>query len=169
MKEQLTHILDQSVCLSRKQMKEYLSGMMQHEEMHAAEMHLNACPLCSMAMEGFELHSEEALSAIASLNSGFLKEHFDNIAPQIHLNSMAPAAALTGSRSDRRQAQQLWRVASVAAGILAIFGVLWYMEFGREKQSSSAPLAMANPEAESITTEHFEPAAARTASDRNAP
>jgi hypothetical protein len=146
MKERLIHILDQSVCLSRKQMRDYLSGTMQREEMHAAEIHLNTCPLCSMAMEGFEEHSDEALAAIASLNSGFLKEHFDNIAPQIHLNSIAPAAALPAAHPARKHGtiQPLWRKASIAAAALLAFGVLWYMEFGRNKDAASAPLAMAD-------------------------
>ena len=142
MKEQLTHILDQSVCLSRKQMKEYLSGSMQREEMHAAEVHLTTCPLCSLAMEGFEEHSDEALAAIASLNSGFLKDHFDNIAPQIHLNSMAPAAAMPAAQYKRKAAaiQPWWRKASIAAAILLAFGALWYVEFGRNDDTASAPI-----------------------------
>jgi hypothetical protein len=143
MKEQLIHILDQSVCLSRKQMKEYIGGTMQREEMHAAQIHLNSCPLCSMAMDGFEAHSEEALAAIASLNSGFLKEHFDNIAPQIHLNSIAPAASLPASHAHKSgHIQPVWRTASIAAGILLVFGALWYIEFGRDEHSASKQIAM---------------------------
>jgi FimV-like protein len=144
MKEQLIHILDQSVCLSRKQMREYLSGTMQREERHAAEVHLSSCPLCSMAMEGFEEHSEEALAAIAALNSGFLKEHFDNIAPQIHLNSMAPAAALPAAHASRKRGhiQPIWRMASIAAAVVLAFGVLWYVEFGRTK-TGTQQIAMA--------------------------
>jgi anti-sigma factor RsiW len=148
MKEQLIHILDQSVCLSRKQMKEYLSGTMLPEETHAAEVHLSACPLCSMAMEGFEEHSDEALQAIASLNSGFLKEHFANIAPQIHLNSMAPAATMP-SHANRHgkhgHVKPIWTATSIAAAVLVAFGVLWYAEIGRNRQTAgSGVIAMNN-------------------------
>ena len=155
MKEQLIHILDQSVCLSRKQMKEYISGTMQREEMHAAEIHLSSCPLCSMAMEGFEAHSDEALAAIASLNSGFLKEHFDNIAPQIHLNSMAPAATLTASNAARKSGhvQPSWRTASIAAGILLLFGALWYVEFGQDGNTDSKHIAMSSPPSAPASTQ----------------
>ncbi len=140
MKEQLIHILDQSVCLSRKQMKEYLSGTMLPEEAHAAEVHLSSCPLCSLAMEGFEEHTEEALAAISALNSGFLKEHFANISPQIHLNSMAPAATMPMARSGRRHSsvQPLWRVGSIAAGIILIFGLIWAFERSHNKEASPA-------------------------------
>jgi hypothetical protein len=86
-------------------------------------------------MEGFEEHSEQALAAISALNSGFLKEHFDNISPQIHLNSMAPAAALTGARvGKRRTIEPAWRVGSIAAGILLLFGLLWAFERNHNRQ-----------------------------------
>ena len=103
MKEQLIHILDQSVCLSRKQMKEYLSGTMLPEEAHAAEVHLSSCPLCSLAMEGFEEHTEEALAAISALNSGFLKEHFAKV-DQNHDHLLQLGEILAGVRaiSDHR-------------------------------------------------------------------
>jgi FimV-like protein len=135
MKEQLIHILDQSVCLTRKQMKEYLSGAMLPEEAHAAEVHLSSCPLCSMAMEGFEEHSEQALAAISALNSGFLKEHFDNISPQIHLNSMAPAATIHQADRRRTNVQPFWRVGSIAAALLLLLGLVWAYE-RRHKEPS---------------------------------
>src|SRR3954471_13952732 len=109
MKPELIHILDQSVCLTRRQIKDYLSGTMLPEEQHAAEVHLSSCPLCKMAMEGFEAHSEEALAAISSLNSGFLKEHYDAVTPQIHLNSVAPAIAATAHRKSKGSTQPLFR------------------------------------------------------------
>ncbi len=142
MKEQLIHILDQSVCLSRKQMKEYLSGAMLPEEVHAAEVHLNTCALCSLAMEGFEEHSEQALAAISALNSGFLKDHFDNISPQIHLNSIAHAAMPSAEARKRIALTPLWRIGSVAAAALLIFGILWAFE--RNSNHEAAPtLALA--------------------------
>jgi FimV-like protein len=120
-------------------MKEYLSGTMLPEEAHAAEVHLSSCPLCSLAMEGFEEHSEQALQAIAALNSGFLKEHFDNISPQIHLNSMAPAATmpLVGSDRKRRTLQPYWRMGSVAAALLLLFGLVWAL--GHRNKEAAPP------------------------------
>ncbi len=143
MKEQLLHILDQSVCLSRKQMREYLSSTMLPEEVHAVEVHLNSCPLCRLALEGFEEHSEEALQAIASLNSGFLKEHFDNISPQIHLNSMAPAASFSASHTDRKRSlAPFWRLTSIAAGLLLLFGLVWAL--GHRQPAEIVPPTLLN-------------------------
>jgi len=152
MKEQLIHILDQSVCLSRKQIKEYLSGTMLPEEMHAVEMHLNSCPLCNMAMEGFEEHNEEALAAIASLNSGFLKDHFDTIAPQIHLNSIASAATLPAPpSSNKRSSIPLLRTVSIAAAVILSFGTLWYFEFGRNPGKQTSKIAERETPANSVS------------------
>lgn len=122
-------------------MREYLSGAMLPEEAHAAELHINSCPLCHLALEGFEEHTDEALQAIAALNSGFLKEHFDNISPQIHLNSMAPAAALPVShRHHARRMSLLWRVGSVAAGVLLLFGLVWALERRPNHEAAPPPL-----------------------------
>lgn len=143
MKEQLEHILDQSVCLTRRQLKDYLSGGMLPIEAHAVEHHLASCPLCSMAMEGFEEHSDEALQAIASLNSGFLKEHFDNIAPQIHLNSMvAPTVAATAARARKGFSMPfpVKRVAGIAAVLLVALGIYWYV--GSRQQTVHSIIAM---------------------------
>ncbi len=134
MKEQLIHILDQSVCLSRKQMKEYLGGAMLPEEVHAAELHLISCALCSLAMEGFEEHSEQALAAISALNSGFLKDHFDNISPQIHLNSIAHTAALPAAARRPVLLLPMWRRVSIAAAALLLFGLVWAFQHNRRME-----------------------------------
>src|SRR5215217_7964939 len=132
MKERLLNILDQSTCLTRRQMKDYLAGTMLPEEIHAAETHIASCPLCSMALEGFEANSEEALAAIASLNSGFLKDHFDSITPQIHLNSMAPAVPVAHhphyTKKKKTQTYSLLKVAAVAAALAIGFGVFWVID-----------------------------------------
>ncbi len=146
MKEELLHILDQSVCLTRKQMRDYLSGSMLPEEVHATQVHLNSCPLCRVALEGFEELSEESLQAIAALNSGFLKEHFDNISPQIHLNSMAPAAALPAHSASRERHMPLfWRVGSIAAGLLLLMGLVWAFEHRRSGEAPVPSLAVSAP------------------------
>lgn len=129
MKERLLHILDQSTCLTRRQMKDYLAGTMLPEEVHAAETHISSCPLCSMALEGFQEHTEEALAAISSLNSGFLKDHFDSISPQIHLNSLAPAIPVAhhGQATHKKKGNliPLYKLGAVAAAILVGFGIFW--------------------------------------------
>lgn len=146
MKEQLIHILDESVCLSRRQLKDYLEGTMLPIENHAVEVHLNSCPLCRMAVEGFEENIGDATAALESLNSNFLKEHFDKIAPQIHLNSMSPAAALSGNPNKKVSYKDIWRTTTIAATILLAFGVLWYLEFGENAHPKNSRIALNTPE-----------------------
>lgn len=147
MKEQLLHILDQSVCLSRRQMRDYLSGSMEREEQHAVELHLISCPLCGMAMDGFETNSPEAVAGLNELNSRFLKAHFDTLVPQIHLNSMAPASAMPSTRAQRQsQRQPVWKHAAVITLLLGVFAVAWYYEFGRTRSNyTSPPTQVAEP------------------------
>ena len=135
--ERILHILDQSTCLTRRQMKDYLAGTMLPEEVHAAEMHISSCPLCSMALDGFEAHSEEALEAIASLNSGFLKDHFDSITPKIHLNSLAPATTFDG-RKKKKKSIPLLRVTGIAAALLIGFGTLWFLDYKSKAPTENA-------------------------------
>ncbi|MEO6831773.1 MAG: zf-HC2 domain-containing protein [Chitinophagaceae bacterium] len=152
MKEQLIHILDASVCLSRRQITEYLSGKMLPIEAHAVEVHLNSCPLCRMAVEGFEENIGSASAALESLNNNFLKEHFHTIAPQIHLNSMAPTAALGGRTSKKILTIQFWRNTAVAATVLLAFGFMWYFEFGEKHGQERISLALNAPEKPENTT-----------------
>lgn len=146
MKEELIHILDQSVCLTRRQMRDYLNGTMLPEEMHAAEVHLSSCPLCHMALEGFSAHTDESLAAISELNSGFLKDHFARTSPQIHLNSMAPAAAMT--RHKRKGAAiSFWQAGSVAAAVLLAFGIMWLLKHSSTERAAPTLAASQQTEA----------------------
>ena len=146
MKEALTHIMDESVCLTRRQLRDYLSGGMLPIEAHAVEVHLASCPLCSMAVDGFEEHPEGALQAIGALNSGFLKTHFDKIAPQIHLNSIAPAMATSAMRPRKGAGIPVWRIAAVAASALLAVGIFWLVDQYRNAAMRTKPHALSMAE-----------------------
>lgn len=142
---QLLHILDQSSCLTKRQMTDYARGIMTDEEAHALETHLNACPLCSAAIDGMLMHGAPALEAVGELSAGFIKEHFDRITPQIHLNSMAAvpmAEPSVASQKAKKITFPGWqRNLGIAASILLAFGLLWYWQYGRDDALSSAPIA----------------------------
>ncbi|XZF13880.1 tetratricopeptide repeat protein [Chitinophagaceae bacterium MMS25-I14] len=136
MNNQLAHIFDNSVCLTKRQLRDYVAGHMGNEEAYALELHLNSCPFCSEAVEGLQMHPEETVAMLHEMNSDFLQEHFALHTPHVHLNSMAPAASMSAGHHNHKKknkVQPLWRNASIAAVILLSFGLMWYLQFGREK------------------------------------
>ncbi len=52
--KRIIQILDQSACLSKGQLLGYLKHNLYPEELRAVELHLNGCPFCNDALEGFE-------------------------------------------------------------------------------------------------------------------
>ena len=142
MSGELKHIFDKSACLSRRQLRDYINGHMASEECHALEHHLNDCPLCSAAVDGMLVDQEKALETVAGLNTDFLREHFGITTPEVHLNSMSPAAAVAPQVTEapkikvkiprvKANIQPFWRNVSVAAAILVAVVLVWYMRSGQ--------------------------------------
>lgn len=135
-KDQLLHIFDESACLTRRQMKDYVNGSMTNEESHAVEVHLNACPFCNDAIEAlFESREGDTADMVMNLNNDFLQDHLGMHNPRVHLNSVA--AAHTGhlhghtSRHKRKSnVTAFWRNTSIAAILLLAIGLLWFLKFG---------------------------------------
>ncbi|PZF73479.1 tetratricopeptide repeat protein [Taibaiella soli] len=165
MNNQLSHIFDESVCLTKRQLKDYVSGLMSREECHAIELHLNSCPLCSMAVEGLSEHPQETVATLAGINTNFLQEHFSQSLPQVHLNSIAhaaaPAASLPSVKNKKHNVQPLWRNASIAAVVVVCCGLAWLWESDRNKKNNiiaqragiSSAAAVNEPEPEVVASE----------------
>lgn len=140
MKEELKHIFDESVCLSSRQLKDYVAGHMSTEECHAIEHHLNSCPLCSAAIDGMLLQPEKALETVNQFNTDFLREHLGlkNPQPQVTNNNHSASAAPAADEQEARPAtptiplprfnvRQLTRPVSIAAALVLIFVLVWYL------------------------------------------
>jgi len=143
MSEQLKHIFDKTACLSRRQLKDYVNGLMTREETYAAEHHINSCFFCSDAVEGMT-DQQTALAAVEELNHGFLKDHFSLINPQVHLNSMAPSASAAPVAVSRRhrargKAQPAVRTGSLVAFLLLGLGLWWYLQFEKNHMALAMP------------------------------
>lgn len=132
MNDQLVHIFDNSTCLTKRQLKDYVTGVMGDEECHAAEVHLNSCPFCSDAADGMMMHKDEAAQLLAELNSDFLKEHFAQSLPQVHLNAIAVPANPPAPAKKKNNTRPFWRTASVAATLLFCTGVAWYYSYQKD-------------------------------------
>ena len=141
-KEQLIHIFDNSTCLTRRQLKDYVTGAMTNEEAHAAEVHLNACPMCSDAVEGLFEQQEGGLAAMAEPDGGFLKDHFGLHNPQIHLNSITATQSHYHHQVKRKKksnVQPLWRTAAIAAILLLMVGSFWYYRNTQNSIANTSP------------------------------
>ncbi|HXS36138.1 MAG TPA: zf-HC2 domain-containing protein [Flavipsychrobacter sp.] len=136
MNQQLSHIFDKSACLTRRQIKDYLDGSMTPEECHAVEHHLNDCIFCSEAVDGMLDTRYEAAETVAELDTSFLNEHFHSITPQVHLNSLAPSQAIA-IHKHKNKMQPVWSTTSIAVAVLVSLGVVWYVEYGKDKAVKS--------------------------------
>ena len=108
MNHKLIHIFDNSACLTRKQLRDYISCKMIDEEAHATEVHLISCKLCSEAVEGYTKNNS-VLEAMMELDSDFLEPHFPLHDPQVHLNSIAPVEPVAIAYPYKRRKLPVWK------------------------------------------------------------
>lgn len=135
MKEQLKHIFDQSACLSKRQLRDYLSGDITHDECHALEHHINTCFFCSEALEGMIENKEDSLSTLDRLNNHFLKERFSISHPNVHLNSIATTASAPTIRRIHKPNPRKFapKPSAIASAAILAFAVLWYIQNGKDR------------------------------------
>jgi hypothetical protein len=118
------HTFDDKACLTRRQVKDYLSAAMTPEEVAAVEQHFNSCPLCKEAMEGYLGHSDKALDVLAGLNNEVLNQHIGAIEQQMHEAKMMPILTKPSKRKKRAgQAPRLNSLVPIFAlvGVFALF------------------------------------------------
>jgi hypothetical protein len=139
MRQEVKHIFDSSACLTKRQLRDYVNGIMSSEECHALEHHINSCFFCSEAIDGITEH-REAIASVEGLNTSFLKDHFSITHPHVHLNSMAlsaPAAGIPRKSRNQARVQPLLRPSGFAAFLLLALAIMWYLQSGRHTIAST--------------------------------
>lgn len=133
-KEQLKHIFEDSTCLTARQVKGYVTGKMVHEEAHAVEVHLLSCPFCSDAVEALTEHKTRgAVAVMEKLDAGFIAKHFGVTTQEITATKNTPPVLKAGSyttapeKGEPKTVRKLWKPMALAASLLAIVAVLWFM------------------------------------------
>ncbi|MBW7913945.1 MAG: hypothetical protein H3C54_09685 [Taibaiella sp.] len=133
-KEQLKHIFEDSTCLTARQVKGYVTGKMVHEEAHAVEVHLLSCPFCSDAVEAMTEHkSRGAVAVMEKLDAGFIAKHFGVTTQEITVTKNTPPVLKAGAYTTAPEKEQpkavrkLWKPMALAASLLAVVAVLWFM------------------------------------------
>lgn len=133
-KEQLKHIFEDSACLTPRQIKGYVTGKMVHEEAHAVEVHLLSCPFCSDAVEAMTEHKTQgAVNVMEKLDAGFIAKHLGVTTQEINIAKNTPPVIKAGSYSTApekekpKTVRKLWKPMALAASLLAVVAVLWFM------------------------------------------
>ncbi len=119
----LAHIFDNSACLTKRQLKDYVTGVMAEEECYAVERHANDCSFCSEAIDGLSAHNGEAVSLLeTTLTPEFLHDHFQKNLPPVHLNSIGPTAAAESAPAKHKKSGIGWlHISALAATLLLSF------------------------------------------------
>ncbi|RQO32126.1 hypothetical protein DBR32_00495 [Taibaiella sp. KBW10] len=63
----LIKAVDNSACLTRRQINDYILNKLFPEELYVVEMHLNECPFCNDAIEGFN-HTDNANQLLSEID-----------------------------------------------------------------------------------------------------
>ena len=133
-KEQLKHIFEDSACLTPRQVKGYVTGKMVHEEAHAVEVHLLSCPFCSDALEAMTEHKAKgAVAVMEKLDAGFIAKHFGVTTQEITAAKNVPPVLKAGAyttapeKEKPKTVRKLWKPMALAASLLAMVAVLWFM------------------------------------------
>lgn len=133
-KEQLKHIFEDSACLTPRQVKGYVTGKMVHEEAHAVEVHLLSCPFCSDAVEAMTEHKAKgAVAVMEKLDAGFIAKHFGVTTQEITAAKNVPPVLKAGAyttapeKEKPKTVRKLWKPMALAASLLAMVAVLWFM------------------------------------------
>lgn len=147
-REGIEHIFGHSACLTKRQMKDYVNGVMTSEEAHAVELHLSGCPMCNDAVEGMmAMKDEGAVNMMTELNADFLKIHLDGGADEQVQHSAIPPVALTDTDEKKKgRVVPLWRNLSVAAALLLFIGIGWMLKQRMEEDSKQLPTGIAKNE-----------------------
>ncbi len=171
--EQLKHIFEQSRCLTKKQLKEYVSGSMSPEEAHAVEQHLHSCPMCSDAVDGLMTQQGKGVEVMNTINADFLTKHLGAANPQVPRNINMPPTNTANTRDTQKKPSPAmikaksvrsyfaFRTMSVAATILFAIVGIWYYRLTNDVMQESQPVAQELPKPAPIE----QPAAAQYAED----
>lgn len=132
MSEELQHIFDRSACISKRQMREYISGMMNREEIRAVEHHLSYCEFCSEAIEGLTNEQNASHHALDELNDQFIRDYY----ARQEANQAKALAVNTSSKNKKA----IWlSITGIAAALLICFVGIRY--FNQLKSTNNLIIA----------------------------
>lgn len=140
--ERLLQILDNSACLTSRQLDHYLKHTLFPEELRVVELHLSGCPFCSDALDGLEQQQHQLSVLLGSLSLPALpdvqlpekiKEKKEpEPAKQVKTGS-TPYRHYGSTKTNNTSSFNKWKMpVGVAAALLIGFGALWLLKFKKD-------------------------------------
>lgn len=98
-RDRLIKAIDNSACLTRRQIDDYLQNKLFPEELYVVEMHLNECPFCNDAVEGYTKsgNANQILSTVEEFS-------FTAIPAQEAKPEPVPAAKIAETKAPEKKA-----------------------------------------------------------------
>lgn len=98
-RDRLIKAIDNSACLTRRQIDDYLQNKLFPEELYVVEMHLNECPFCNDAVEGYTKsgNANQILSTVEEFS-------FTAIPTQEAKPEPVPAAKIAETKAPEKKA-----------------------------------------------------------------
>lgn len=146
----LAHIFDKSACLTKRQLKDYVTGVMAEEECYVVERHATDCSFCSEAIDGLGVYGEEAVNQLETLTPEFMHDHFQKTLPPVHLNSIAAAGPASVSVKHKKSGISWLHVSALAATLLLSFFLIRGWKPERPPGRQAGPLVAADTTAAAI-------------------
>ena len=116
MKKDLKYIFDKSDCLSFEEIKKYVSGQMNRDQIRRVELHLADCPMCSDEAEAYNLLSDKTkLPEIVSDINNRIDTKLSSL-KTIPINSSSGKISLK-------------RIVSIAASLVLLIGAGFIIRF----------------------------------------
>ena len=186
-RDRLLKVVGNSACLTKRQISDYIRQKLYPEELYVVEMHLNECPFCNEAIEGFSKSQEHFLllddlsvpdvSALTvtvpapkpptkkpepaklKVEKKPASTKTENVASEAIPQTKNP---FSNDRSDRP-----WFSWSIAAALLLGVGTFMYYRYGKNSPDNKPILADARQSTvtDEAAAEQLEPTVSSTAAD----
>jgi hypothetical protein len=160
----LIKAIDNSACLTRRQINDYIYKKLFPEEQYVVEMHLNECPFCNDAIEGFlkTSNANQLLSEVDTLQLPAVEAAPEPLVEKVvpKKEVIVPPVSKTATEGpvhptqrktvafdtpDRKRGMN-WKVGLAAAAVVGL-GIWGLNQFNNHKAEKAAMLAKANESA----------------------
>lgn len=162
--EYLLQALEESRCLNKRQIENYLQGDLFPEEIRAIELHLADCKLCNFALEGFQQQEDFKILiqelehphlpeikkiAVATSSHKKAKDHSDLLKPKEEDNIIGQTA--NSKQKSKKKTDLIIKSAGAALILSAGAYALWLYEYKTPQNTYYSPQTPSFPSLKKTT------------------